>query len=200
MINIQKYFSQSEKNSSIDEYLSKDKILFINEYLLSKLNNKKFKTVIATDKNIRQLVQEAIKENGIDVDLNFIDVSQVTNMYALFEHSDFCGDISAWDVSNVTNMSSMFYGARMFNCDISEWDVSKVENFESMFQGAEVFNQPIGKWKTEKATNMVKMFYWASHFDQDLSNWNVDNVQDRTMMLSCSLTGRKKDFWPKFKD
>ena len=173
----------------------------IQEYLLSKKNKHADADVVtATDKNIRQLVENAIEEHGVDADLNFIDVSQVTNMYALFEYSDFCGDVSAWDVSRVTNMDSMFYCARMFNCDISDWDVRNVINFNYMFQGADVFNQPIRTWKTEKAEHMKQMFYDADKFEQDLTNWQVDNVVEHSLMFSGSAMGSKRNLWPKFKD
>lgn len=173
-------------------------MITIKEFLLGR-ENKHANVVEATDKNIRQLVQEAIKENGIDADLNFIDVSQVTNMYSLFEYSDFCGDISNWDVSNVICMEGMFYGARMFNCDISKWNVRNVENFNEMFKGADVFNQPIGKWKLEKAKYMAQMFYCASHFDQDLSHWNVNDVTNHYLVFSGSAMASKQQLWPKFK-
>lgn len=174
-------------------------MITIQEYLLGK-SNKNASVVIANDKNIRQLVQEAIKEYGTDVDLNFIDTSEVRDMYALFEYSDFCGDVSCWDVRNVNDMGSMFYGARMFNCDISGWDVRNVTNFDSMFLGADIFNRPIGKWKTEKARNMTKMFYWATNFDQDLSSWHVDDVHYHSMTFAGSAMGSKKQLWPKFLD
>lgn len=174
-------------------------MITIQEYLLGK-SNKNASVVIANDKNIRQLVNEAIKEHGTDVDLNFIDTSEVKDMYALFEYSDFCGDISAWDVRNVISMSGMFYGARMFNCDISDWDVRNVVNFESMFQGADIFNKPIGKWKTEKARNMSKMFYCATKFEQNLSSWHVDDVHYHSMTFVGSAMAAKKQLWPKFLD
>lgn len=172
----------------------------IYEYLLNKKNPKLNGIVEATNNNIRQLVWDAIKENGIDADLNFIDTSKVTNMSSLFEYSDFCGDISMWDVSEVTDMDSMFYGAKMFNCDISGWDVRNVIVFENMFHSAEVFNKPIGCWKTESAVKMRKMFYCAKKFDQDLSNWTVNKVNDNGLMFSGSGMSQRKEYWPKFLD
>lgn len=173
-------------------------MISINEYLLSKSKGKQ-KVVEATNNNIRQLIWDAIKENGIEVDLNFIDTSRVTKMYALFEYSDFCGDISGWDVSNVTDMSSMFHAAKMFNCDISKWDVRSVEMFDSMFDGASIFNQPIGCWETTSAINMDKMFYGAEKFKQDLSGWQVEKVKDHHFLFSLSDMSSNKDLWPKFK-
>ena len=41
-------------------------------------------------------------------DLSKLDVSEITNMESIFEHSNYNGDISNWDVSNVTDMSFMF--------------------------------------------------------------------------------------------
>jgi surface protein len=60
------------------------------------------------------------------------DVSNVHNMYCMFESSQFAGDISRWDVSNVTNMNYMFYNSQ-FQGDISDWDVSNVTDMKYMF-------------------------------------------------------------------
>ena len=56
------------------------------------------------------------------------DTSKVTNMYQMFEWTNFNSDISNWDVSNVTNMTSAFYYAFAFNQDLSGWCVSKLPN------------------------------------------------------------------------
>ena len=65
--------------------------------------------VVAKDKDhLKKLIKAAIKKNGVNCDLNFIDVSQVTDMSRLFEKSTFNGDISNWDVSHVQDMHYMF--------------------------------------------------------------------------------------------
>ena len=91
--------------------------------------------VVAKDlKDLKKLIKEAIKKNGPECDLNFIDVSKVTDMTELFSNEDeefdfseFNGDISNWDVSNVTNMQCTFFRSS-FNGDISKWNVSNVKN------------------------------------------------------------------------
>ena len=62
-----------------------------------------------TNDELKELVDKLIEERGDDADLNDIDTSEITNMYALFYDSFFNGDISKWDVSNVKNMYHMFY-------------------------------------------------------------------------------------------
>ena len=80
-------------------------------------------------------------------------------------------DISEWDVSEVTNMEAMFWGATAFNQDISEWNVAKVTNMFSMFKDATAFNQDISKWDVSKVTNMTHMFNDATMFKQNLDAW-----------------------------
>ncbi len=51
--------------------------------------------VIARDRDhLKQLIDEAIEKNGPNCDLNFIDVSNVTNMSCMFGYSQFNGNIS----------------------------------------------------------------------------------------------------------
>ena len=83
--------------------------------------------VVAKDKeHLRTLIKEAIAKNGPNCDLNFIDVSNVTDMEGIFWESEFNGDISKWDVSNVEDMSHMFQDSA-FNGDISGWNLAKIE-------------------------------------------------------------------------
>ena len=57
---------------------------------------------------LKDLIDYFIKQFGNECNLNWIDVSNVTNMSRMFYDSKFNGDISQWDVSNVTDMEEMF--------------------------------------------------------------------------------------------
>ena len=81
---------------------------------------------------LMKIIKDAIKEQGYNCDLNFIDTSKITDMSYLFYNTKFNGDISQWDVSNVKDMECMFSGSN-FNGDVSKWDVSNVEYMDYMF-------------------------------------------------------------------
>lgn len=69
---------------------------------------------------------------GTKCNLNWIDTSEIENMFCLFNRSKFNGDISNWNVSNVKIMKNMFSNS-VFTGDISKWDVSNVNDMSAMF-------------------------------------------------------------------
>ena len=148
--------------------------------------------VAKNHRHLRSLITLAISKYGTNVDLNFIDVSNVTDMSFLFMETQFNGNISNWDVSNVTNMESMFSNFTYeseFNEDISKWDVSKVTNMEQMFYSSH-FNGDISRWDVSNVVNMKEMFSY-SDFNGDISNWNISTDTDTTDMFTNSkYTGK----------
>jgi|SRR5690554_152828 len=150
------------------------------------------KKIVVNDKNVKDVVRDEIKRLGNKADLNYIDVSQVTDMNDLFRWSNFNGDISKWDVSNVEDMGYMFYESR-FNQDISNWDVSNVKDMCNMFRGSK-FNQDISKWDVGNVKEMFGMFY-NSQFNQDISNWDVGNVENMYGMFEDSPFDKNIDMW-----
>lgn len=112
------------------------------------------------------------------------DVSQVTNMYGLFNnHIFFDEDISNWDVSKVYDMSTLFYKARKFNQNINKWDVSSVKTMAGMFYEASNFNQPLDKWDVSQVTEFYRMFESAFTFNQIINNWDVSNLKSNHFMF-----------------
>lgn len=56
------------------------------------------KTIQPKNKNeFQKIIAQEVALKGNHCDLNFIDTSLITNMYALFDGSQFNGDISKWD-------------------------------------------------------------------------------------------------------
>lgn len=165
---------------------------------------------------LKRLINQRIEEQGLNCDLNDIDVSRVTDMSDLFFSSKFNGDISEWNVSSVRNMNGMFYNSKFngdiskwdvhnvesmlnmfneskFNGDISGWDVSSVETMSGMFANSE-FNGDISKWKVRRVEDMRGMFH-NSKFNGDISKWNVRRVKDMSMMFDKSPLEGKEPGW-----
>ena len=125
------------------------------------MKNISYKYFPKTKRELQDIILQRIKDEGNKVDLNDIDVSNITDMSSLFLGTDFNGDISKWDVSNVKNMYGMFYKCTNFNKDISAWDVSKVTNMNCMFYKCETFNQDISCWDVSGVKNNNFIFYMS---------------------------------------
>ena len=134
-------------------------------------------------KELKNLIEDRIKKEGNNCNLNDIDVSNVTDMSDMFNTSEFNGDISEWDVSNVINMEHMFYNSD-FNGDISKWNVSNVEDMSCMFEHSK-FNGDISKWDVSNVKDMSWMFK-DSKFNRDISKWDISNVKDMSWMFAFS--------------
>ena len=125
----------------------------INKYIVERLHinkdtgNHHYNYHPKTKDELKELVDKLIKERGNEADLNDIDTSEITNMFALFYNSDFNGNISNWDVSNVKDMMYMFCDSK-FNGDISNWNVSNVVDMSYMFNGTPLEKNP-PKWYKE---------------------------------------------------
>ena len=122
---------------------------YIQEKLIIKKSKRvEYKYFPQTKKELQDIIKQRIKEEGNNVDLNDIDVSNIKDMsYLFFNLISFNGDISKWDVSNVTNMSNMFYRCTKFNQDISKWNVSNVKYIEFMFTFCQIENKYKPKFK-----------------------------------------------------
>ena len=132
---------------------------------------------------LKNIIYETIKEQGPNCDLNFIDVSKITDMSFLFDGSKFNGDISKWNVSKVEYMDSMFAYSK-FNGNISKWDVSGVKSMHEMFKNSK-FDGDISKWNVSNVKFMSEMFK-ESKFNGDIVKWNVSKVENMEEMFAKS--------------
>ena len=155
----------------------------INTYINERLSvtSKSFYTCQPkTKRELTDIITDRVKAEGLECDLNDIDVSKITDMSYLFINTDvfkkFNGDISMWDVSNVKNMTEMFWGCEKFNCDLSRWNVSNVEKTSYMFWGCHEFNSDLSKWDMSNVTEMHCMFQFCESFKQNLDRWDVSKV------------------------
>ena len=134
---------------------------YLTERLLIKKINNKYNYFPKTKDELKRIIKERIKEEGNEVDLNDIDVSQIKDMSYLFDETDFNGDISNWNVSNVTNMCGMFFICKILNQDISSWNISNVKDMSYMFYECELFNQYISKWNVSNVTKFDNVFMYC---------------------------------------
>ena len=174
---------------SIMKAISKEVKKALNE------NTSHQRTIVNTKDELLDLMCNTISREGPDCDLNWIDVSNITDMSNLcgeYETRNFNGDISEWDVSNVTNMASMFENSK-FNGDISEWDVSNVTNMQYMFANSN-FNGDISEWDVSNVIDMEGMFE-RSVFNGDISNWNISNVRNMVSMFAGSRFHQNISKW-----
>ena len=109
----------------------------------------------------REELKKIIRTCSVDADLNYLDVSNITNMSCLFYGSEFIGDISEWNVSNVADMEGIFRRSK-FNNDISKWNVSNVTDMIYMFSKSK-FNSSIKDWNLVKCNDKLGL----KNYDRD---------------------------------
>lgn len=145
-------------------------------------------TIIARDcAELVQLIHASIDAEGLECNLNHIDVSHVTSMDSLFSRMpSFNGFIDQWDVSNVTNMSCMFQDCD-FVGDISKWNVANVQDMRYMFLNSK-FNGDLSAWNVGNVQYVQNMFYEAA-FNGDISKWAISSDIELCTFMNPEKSG-----------
>ena len=108
---------------------------------------------------LQSIIKDELERQGPNADLNFIDVSEITDMFGLFFKLDIRNiKIDEWDTSNVEDMSHMFCYCRNFNADLSRWDVSNVTDMQYMFCECRKFNCDLSSWNMRNLIGITGMF------------------------------------------
>ncbi len=129
-----------------------------------------------------------------------LDVSNVTNMYGMFEYTRGLKndqieqpeplkiDLSKWNTSKVENMAETFYGTGGLGSEadaislmisgVSNWNTSSVTNMDSTFRGSYLAydSLDLSAWDTSKVTNMHGMF----------ANLHAEKPEGKTTTLNLS--------------
>lgn len=146
-----------------------------------------------------------------DLDLNYIDVSNVKNMRFLFNQvfhnvdlEDLEGDIYlSVFVPQQNEIERQIFRQFLYKTKsnrielssktISEWDVSNVTDMSYMFLGND-FQGDISKWDVSNVENMRGMFL-GSTFSGDISKWDVSNVKNMDHMFASSIFFNNLSSW-----
>lgn len=132
------------------------------------------KKLIATDRqHLAYLVDRSIERDGLECNLNYIDVSQISLFIRTLAIEGFNGDVSKWNVSNALRMDELF-DSSAFTGNVAAWNTSRVVNMSSMFRNTP-FNGDVSKWDVSKVEYMHHMFEGSS-FAGDLTAWNFSTI------------------------
>lgn len=159
--------------------------------LKSYINIRKGQSIIhANDDNIKKIVKDQIDKFGKNVDLNYINTSDVTMMLEVFDQTDFCGDVSKWDVSNVTSFRDMFSYCYSFNCDLGDWDTAAVTDMTGIFWACHSFTgQGLEKWDMSNVKKTNGMFYYCKKLTGDtIVGWNFKSLETTRLMFEFCIS------------
>ena len=149
----------SEREEPIEEVIRGRRIT--RPYYVS---DKVKKIKVTSKEELREQIKIAIDKQGPNVDLEYLDVSEITDMSELFVGLTVCWvGVLSWDVSKVTTMKAMFKGCNcLYLCpnSLMYWNVSKVTDMSEMFSGCANVKIPVHKyWRIdENMVNVDKMF------------------------------------------
>ena len=164
------------------------------------IHEQKYK--VTSKKELRNIIKTYSEKNPIG-SLNWIDVSNISDMSYLFSNTNYYGDVSEWDLSNVNDTRYIFYKSQAY-----ENIVKKLKSAESISKYEQIF---INKFKyvvnykkelrqivvtyskknptaslnwidTSKITDMSNLFSMTK-YNGDISEWNVSNVTDMGYMF-----------------
>ena len=115
------------------------------EFVIAKDDKGNVRQLTVSPKNIaelRKIIRDEIDKYGVHCDLNFIDISKITDLSHLFSRTDsiyktyeFDGDISKWDVGHVDTFDYMFFESDFTgeDGDISNWRIKNGATGNCMF-------------------------------------------------------------------
>lgn len=135
--------------------------------------------------------------------VRFVDAVRPRITYKWFEDLKNCKtmDLARFDMSQVTNMCAMFYGCRhLTSLDLSSFDTSKVTHMNAMFGSCgSLTSLDLSSFDTSQVTNMYVMFENCHSLSSlDLSNFDTSKVTNMGRMFAGCHSLNKITFGDKF--
>ena len=160
------------------------------DFALSTTQKTSYEYFPETREELKEIVRMEIKkQGGVNVDLNMIDTSKITDMDTVFFGCTLLHnlDVNGWDVSNVNNMYDMFYECTSLqNLDVSRWNVSNVTNMGYMFYGcSSLQNLDVSGWDVSNVRDMSYMFCRCISLHTDIRMWKINKVNREYMYYAA---------------
>ena len=154
----------------------------LQDYINEKLHISQYKNYKYHPKNRQELVELIAKKNqdikkGDMLDLNDIDVSEITDICYLFENiKPVKVNMNNWNVSNVTDIHGLFWNNRITEeIHIENWDVRNVESAYGVFYFCtKVKKLDLDKWNLSSCKEFDLMFKGCENLDTHFTdNWKM---------------------------
>ena len=148
------------------------------EFALSTTQETSYEYFPETREELKEIVRMEIeKQGGVNVNLNMIDTSKITDMGIVFYGYTSLRslDVSERDVSNVNDMNNMFGNCvSLRTLDVSGWDVSNVKDMDNMFDKCtSLHNLDVSRWDVSNVKDMDNMFNNCESLHADTTMWKI---------------------------
>lgn len=141
-----------------------------------------------TNKELKMIVKERLKENPKEPYLSDINTSRINDMSCLFSGEEEVEilDLSGWNTVNIKSMYNMFSSCKSLKkIDFSNFNTSNVTEMHGTFSGCSSLKElDLSNFETTKVKTMSGMFFGCHSLEKvNLSSFDTSNVSSMCGMF-----------------